>query len=41
MKGVHYKVSVRGLLPLGIREKLVQAQATAIQAKRPTKKPAG
>ena len=41
MKGVHYKVSARGPLPPGIREKLIQAQATAVQAKRATKKPAG
>ena len=40
MKGVHYTVTARGPLPPGIREKLIQAQATAIQAKRTTKKSA-
>ena len=41
MNNPRYKVTVRGPLPPGIREKLAQAQATAMQAKRATKKPAG
>ena len=41
MNSPSYKVTVRGPLPPGIREKMVQAQATAIKAKRATKKSAG
>jgi len=40
MENTKYVVTVRGPLPAGIKEKLIQAQATAIQAKLTTKKSA-